>query len=106
MRFLPGNGKKEDSDNLVSCSLANFYVYFTIAEVVVHRIVGVPVYEGVYHAFTIMSTGGFSIHSNSISFYSPVVHWIIIFFMIIASANFTLHYYAFYGKKGSYRKDP
>jgi trk system potassium uptake protein TrkH len=82
------------------------YVFFTIAEIVALRIVGVSIYEGVYHAFTTMSTGGFSPHTESIAFYSPIVHWIIIVFMIIAGANFTLHYYALHGKKGAYRKDP
>ncbi len=82
------------------------YVFFTVGEVVALRIAGVPIYEGIYHAFTTMSTGGFSIHTNSIAFYSPLVHWIIIFFMIIAGANFTLHYYSLHGKKKAYRKDP
>jgi trk system potassium uptake protein TrkH len=81
------------------------YVFFTIAEIVALRLAGVSFYEGIYHAFTTMSTGGFSIHTNSIAVYSPIVHWIIIFFMIIAGANFTLHYYALHGKKKTYRKD-
>ncbi len=83
------------------------YVFFTIAEIVALRIAGVSFYEGIYHAFTTMSTGGFSPYDASIANYSSmIVHWIIIFFMIIAGTNFTLHYYALHGKKRSYLSDP
>ncbi len=83
------------------------YVFFTIAEVLALRVAGVSFYEGIYHAFTTMSTAGFSPHTESIAYYtSPIVHWIIIFFMIIGGTNFTIHYYALHGKKKSYRSDP
>lgn len=82
------------------------YVFFTIAEIIALRAVGVPLYEAVYHAFTTMSTGGFSIHTNSVAHYSPLVHWIIIVFMIIAGANFTLHYYGVHKRENRYRRDP
>jgi len=82
------------------------YVFFTVAEIVLLRIAGVDFYEGMYHAFTTMSTGGFSIHTDSIAHYSsPFVHWIIIVFMILAGTNFTLHYYAVHGKENRYKKD-
>ena len=81
------------------------YLFFTIAEILALRLVGVPVYEAIYHAFTTLSTGGFSPHTASISHYGAIVHWIIMLFMIIAGANFTLHYYAIHGKKGTYRRD-
>ncbi len=82
------------------------YGFFTVAEILVLRLVGVPLYEGVYHAFTTMSTGGFSIHTNSIAHYAPIVHWVIIFFMIIGGTNFTIHYYALHGQPERYKKDP
>ena len=82
------------------------YVFFTIAEIVVLWVLGVDLYEAVYHAFTTMSTGGFSTRTGSIAEFTPLVHWAIMFFMIIAGTNFTLHYYAIHGKRDSYRKDP
>lgn len=82
------------------------YGFFTVAEILILRLVGVPLYEGIYHAFTTMSTGGFSIHTNSIAHYSPIVHWVIIFFMIVAGTNFTIHYYGLHGKPERYKKDP
>jgi trk system potassium uptake protein TrkH len=82
------------------------YVFFTIAEIIALVIVGVPFYESIYHSFTTMSTGGFSPHTASVGYYSVIVHWVIIIFMIIAGANFTLHYQAIHGKAGEYLKDP
>lgn len=82
------------------------YVFFTIAEIIALMVVGVPFYESIYHAFTTMSTGGFSVHTDSIAHYSIVVHWVIIVFMIIAGTNFTLHYYGLHGKRREYLKDP
>jgi trk system potassium uptake protein TrkH len=82
------------------------YVFFTIAEIIALALVGVPLYEALYHAFTTMSTGGFSTHTDSVGHYPIVVHWIIIVFMIIAGTNFTLHYHAVQGKGREYLRDP
>lgn len=81
------------------------YVFFTIAEIIALVIVGVPFYEALYHAFTTMSTGGFSVHTDSVGHYSVIVHWVIIVFMIIAGTNFSLHYYALHGRTKEYLKD-
>ena len=82
------------------------YLFFTMAEIIALVVVGVPFYESVYHAFTTMSTGGFSPHTASVGHYSVLVHWVIIVFMIIAGTNFTLHYHAIHGKGREYLKDP
>jgi trk system potassium uptake protein TrkH len=81
------------------------YVFFTIAEIIALMVVGVPFYEALYHSFTTMSTGGFSVHTDSVGHYSSLVHWVIIVFMIIAGTNFTLHYYGIHGKSREYLKD-
>lgn len=81
------------------------YGFFTVAQILILRFIGIPLYECIYHAFTTMSTGGFSMHTNSIAHYDPIVHWVIFFFMIIGGTNFTLHYYALHGKSERYRKD-
>ncbi len=82
------------------------YVFFTVGEILCLLFLGVPPYESVYHAFTTMSTGGFSIHTESVAHYSGAVHWVIIGFMIIAGSNFTIHYHALHGRFSEYRKDP
>jgi len=82
------------------------YVFFTVAEIICLVVVGVPLYESVYHSFTTMSTGGFSVHTDSIAHYTPIVHWVLMGFMIVAGANFSIHYHALHGRPSEYRKDP
>ncbi len=67
---------------------------------------GLTPYNAVYHAFTTLSTGGFSPHTNSIGVYPPIVHWIIIFFMIAAGMNFSLHFQFFKGNIKTVFKNP
>ncbi|GAB6136268.1 TrkH family potassium uptake protein [Thermococcus prieurii] len=50
-------------------------------------------YMALVHAFTTMSTGGFSPLALSIEAFSPAVQWVIIVFMILAGANFALFWY-------------
>ncbi|MBO8158419.1 TrkH family potassium uptake protein [Thermosyntropha sp.] len=56
---------------------------------------GMNIFDAMCHTFTTMATGGFSTKNQSIAFYSPVIQWIIIIFMFIAGANFSLYYFAF-----------
>ncbi len=76
-----------------------WYIYglLTLSEVVILMGAGLGPYDAVYHSFTTMATGGFSPHTNSIAYFSPIVHWIIIVFMILAGINFSLHYQFFKG---------
>ncbi len=50
-------------------------------------------YTALIHAFTTMSTGGFSPYPQSIGAFSPIVQWIIIVFMVLAGTNFALFWY-------------
>ena len=66
-----------------------------MAEVICLRIAGMPWYDAVIHAFTTISTGGFSVKNASIAAYgSLAVEWIIIIFMFLSGINFALLYYA------------
>ena len=56
-------------------------------------------FDAVCHSFATMATGGFSNHNASVGGYaSPAVEWIIIVFMFLAGANFSLHYLALTGR--------
>ncbi len=50
-------------------------------------------YNALIHAFTTMSTGGFSPYPQSIAAFSPAAQWAITAFMIAAGTNFTLFWY-------------
>lgn len=57
---------------------------------------GMGFYDAINHAFTTMSTGGFSTKQASVAYFdSAIVDYIIIVFMFLAGTNFTLLYYGF-----------
>lgn len=82
------------------------YVLITLLEVVLLVISGLPVFDAICHAFTTMPTGGFSTKNASISHYNNILaEVIIVFFMILAGINFSLHYRLLKGEKGIYFKN-
>jgi len=69
------------------------YCVLTILEIILLYIGGMPVYDAICHAFTTVSTGGFSVKNTSIEYYHSVYFdIIIIIFMILGGINFS-HYY-------------
>ncbi len=86
--------------------LYGIYVLFTAAEIFLLYILGVPLFDAVTHAFTTLSTGGFSTHSESIAFFkNPKVEFVIAIFAMIGGANFTIHYYLLRGRF-KFARDP
>lgn len=73
------------------------YVLFTFVLLLLLMVGGMNYFEAINHAFSTMATGGFSPKNDSIASYSPFIQYTIIFFMILAGANFTLHYHALKG---------
>ncbi len=79
--------------------LYGIYVLFTFSEIILLCILGVPLFDAITHAFTTLSTGGFSTHSESIAFFkNPGVEFVIAIFATIGGTNFTIHYYLLKGK--------
>jgi len=82
------------------------YVGMTAVEVALLILAGMTPYEAACHAFTTMSTGGFSTLDASIGgFDSALIEWIIIVFMTLAGVNFVLHYRLLTGRIGSALRD-
>jgi len=82
------------------------YVGFTVLQMTLLRLAGMPMFDAICHAFTTMPTGGFSTQNASIAAYnSPLIQYIIIFFMFVAGINFTLHFRAITGSFKSLFKD-
>ncbi len=83
--------------------LWKIYLTFTVAETALLMLAGLDLYDALTHTFSTLSTGGFSPRNASIAaFDSPWVHLIIIAFMILAGANFSL----FYGMRLRQRWNP
>jgi trk system potassium uptake protein TrkH len=51
-------------------------------------------YQAAAHAFTTLPTGGFSPQARSAESFAAASQWVMIVFMVVAGANFALHYRA------------
>lgn len=73
--------------------LWRIYLLFTAAQVVLLMFAGLDLYDALTHTFSTLSSGGFSPRNASVAaFESAWVEIIIIFFMLLAGANFSLYY--------------
>ncbi len=61
-----------------------FFVFLTLLAVISLYAGGMDWFDAVNHAMSVVATGGFSTHNESIAYFnSPVIDWILIFFMFI-----------------------
>ncbi len=80
---------------------ALWYIYLglTVACMLAYWAAGMSLFDAVGHAFSTVAIGGFSTHDASIGhFNSGLIESIAIVFMLIASANFSLHFLAWRNK--------
>lgn len=82
------------------------YLGFTGAQAILLAVGGMTWFDSICHALTTMPTGGFSTSNASIAGWdSSAIHYIIIFFMLIAGINFSLHFRAMTGDVKAYFRD-
>ncbi|MDR0443960.1 MAG: TrkH family potassium uptake protein [Treponema sp.] len=75
------------------------YVSLTALQILLLAFFGMSWFDAVTHAFSTMSTGGFSVRNNSIAYYnSPGIEWVCIVFMFLAGFNFALIWQLLRGK--------
>lgn len=73
--------------------LYGMYVALTVVEFLLLAGLGMPWFEAICHAFTTVSTGGFSTRDASVAaFGSPAIEVVIAVFMLAAGVNFGLYY--------------
>lgn len=73
-------------------------VYFglTVACSLAYFLAGMDLFDAITHSFSTVAIGGFSTHDQSIAFFnSGLIEGVAAFFMLLAAANFSLHFYAF-----------
>lgn len=81
--------------------LWELYLLLTIICAALLYFGGMDIFDAVCHSLTTLASGGYSTKNTSIAYWSsPVIHYIIIFFMIIAGTNFSLLYGAMIRKQG------
>ena len=77
------------------------YLGFTLVVLVAYLAVGMAPYEAVSHAFTTVSTGGFSPHTASLAHYdSALIEWLAVVFMFVAGTSFPMLYRLLRGRPG------
>ncbi len=86
--------------------LYGIYVLFTIIEAVLLYFGGMTPFDAICHSFTTMATGGYSTKQASVAYFaSPFIQYVMIFFMFLAGANFTLSFSALRGRFSKVIKD-
>ncbi|MCU4177563.1 TrkH family potassium uptake protein [Carboxylicivirga sp. N1Y90] len=86
--------------------LYGIYVLFTFVEAVLLYFGGMTPFDAICHSFTTMATGGYSTKQASIAYFaSPFIQYVMIFFMFLAGANFTLSFAALKGRFSKVIKD-
>lgn len=84
------------------------YVILTLACGLCYWIAGMSVFDAICHAFSTIAIGGFSTHDASLAYFnSPAINMVCVVFLLIAAANFSLHFAAFRNKSlMHYLRDP
>jgi len=97
---VPGPVKDKLAPRIAQTAKILWYIYtiFTLAEVLILWLLGMPAFDAFCHAFGTMATGGFSTKGASIGAYSSGIQWVIIIFMFFAGVNFSLYFYLIKGK--------
>lgn len=70
------------------------YVGLTVIEATVLVFGDMSLFQSVAHSLTTMPTGGFSTQVDSLAGFGAYTQWVVIVFMIVAGANFALHFRA------------
>ena len=74
---------------------ALWYIYLslTILCAIAYWTAGMSVFDAISHSFSTIAIGGFSTHDLNIEYFnSAKIEWVAIVFMLIAGANFGLHF--------------
>lgn len=82
------------------------YIFLTLLCAFLYSLGPMSLFDAVCHAFTTISTGGFSTHQASIAYFqSDYVEYVAIFFMIISAINFSIFYFLVTGRWDLVRKN-
>ncbi|NNM34741.1 MAG: TrkH family potassium uptake protein [Gemmatimonadetes bacterium] len=100
---VPGLAPERLRPRVTQTAKLLWYVYLalTMVQALLYVAGGMDLFDAVNHAFTTMSTGGFSTRDASIgAFSSPYIQWVTVVFMYLAGINFVLHFRAVSPRQG------
>ncbi len=94
----PGPMKdKKLTPRITESAKALWYIYvgLTIVCMLCYLMAGMSFFDAICHAFSTIAIGGFSTHDQSLGYFdSMAIEMIAMAFMLIAAANFSLHFLA------------
>jgi trk system potassium uptake protein len=83
--------------------LWGIYFLFTFVDFLLLTVFGMDWFDAINHAFSTVSTGGFSTKNNSLGYYTnDAIIWTTTFFMFFSSINFLSHIRFFQGDRKAY----
>ena len=87
--------------------LWGLYLLFTLANTLLLLLGGMNLFDAVNHAFSTISTGGFSTRDRSLGYWDdvPFILWTTTFFMLLSGINFLAHLKAVHGNTDGYRSE-
>lgn len=104
----PGPTMEKISYRIAETAKYLWLVYFILSfvEAVLLLLGGMDLFDALTHTFGTMATGGFSTKNASVAyFHSAYIDWVIIVFMFLAGANFSLHFKLLLGKFSIFKDD-
>jgi len=82
------------------------FVGLTLGSIILYLLVGMPLWDAINHGMTGISTGGFSVHADSIGHYnSPLIEYATVPVMIAGGIPFPIHYLIFRGELRNFYTD-
>ncbi|WP_457593053.1 TrkH family potassium uptake protein [Hydrogenimonas sp.] len=87
-------------------SLWGVYLALTLADTLLLKLFGMNWFDAVNHAFSTISTGGFSTKNSSLGgFESDGIVWVTTVFMLLSGINFLAHLKLYYKDTGGYKSE-
>lgn len=98
--------KLSPSMHVTSRILWTIYIIMTLLCTFMYALGPMSWFDAVCHAFTTISTGGYSTHQDSIAYFqSSYIEYVAIAFMIISATNFSIYYFLVSGRWSLVKKN-
>jgi len=83
------------------------YIVLTVLDILLLKLWGMSFFDAVNHAFSTISTGGFSTKNNSMAYWGDnmLILWTTTVFMFLSGINFLAHLKLFHGDSSGYRTE-
>lgn len=91
--------KLSPSMHVTSRILWGIYIFMTVLCAFLYAMGPMSVFDAVCHAFTTISTGGYSTHQDSLAYYqSNYIEYVAVAFMFLSAINFSMFYFLAAGR--------